>query len=101
VRLDRDAVWSGVIVGVDPDPANCAAITNWARGYYDALHACWSGRSRHLPGNYDRLAAIKARYDPENLFRVNQNIQPSGGSLNPGSGTNGGGIRVARDSGRT
>ena len=27
--------------------------------------------------NYDRLAAIKGKYDPANLFRVNQNIQPA------------------------
>ena len=28
-------------------------------------------------GNYDRLVAIKKKYDPENFFRVNQNIKPS------------------------
>jgi hypothetical protein len=34
----RDAVWSEVIVGVDPDPANKDRITAWARRYWEALH---------------------------------------------------------------
>ncbi len=87
----RDAVWSEVIVGVDPDPANRQAITDWAKAYYDALHPFGAGgayvnfmmeegedRIRATYGdNYERLAAVKAKYDPENFFRVNQNIQPA------------------------
>ena len=34
-------------------------------------------------GNYARLAAIKAKYDPDNLFRVNQNIQPASAAVPP------------------
>jgi FAD/FMN-containing dehydrogenase len=86
----RDARWAQVIAGVDPDPANAEAITDWARSYSDALkpHVLAGGysnfamdepdRVRGMYGaNYDRLARIKAQYDPENVFRVNQNIAPS------------------------
>jgi FAD/FMN-containing dehydrogenase len=87
----RDSRWSQVIVGVDPDPANAAAITKWARDYYDAIHPHSAGGAyvnflMHDEGrgrvqatygdNYDRLVEVKRRYDPKNLFRVNQNIVP-------------------------
>ena len=87
----RDATWSEVIVGVDPDPANRERITNWARDYWQALHPFGAGgayvnfmmdegadRIRATYGeNYDRLAKIKAKYDPANFFSVNQNIPPA------------------------
>jgi len=81
-----------VIVGVDPDPANKDQITAWARNYWEALHPFGAGGAyinfmmegegeeriratyRH---NYERLAQVKAKYDADNFFRVNQNIRPS------------------------
>jgi FAD/FMN-containing dehydrogenase len=87
----RDVVWSEVIVGVDPDPANARKITDWARRYYDDLHPFGAGGAylnfmmeegeerirATYRGNYERLAEVKAKYDPGNFFRVNQNIRPS------------------------
>ena len=86
----RDAKWAEVIVGVSPDPADNERMTAWAKGYWEALHPYSAGgayvnmmmdegqdRVRASYGdNYDRLVAVKATYDPTNLFRVNQNIQP-------------------------
>lgn len=86
----RDATWSMVIVGVDPDPANRDKITKWTKDYWEALHPHSAGaayvnfmmeegqdRVRATYGdNHDRLVAIKTKYDPGNFFRVNQNIQP-------------------------
>ena len=87
----RDGGWAGVIVGVDPDPANNAALTQWARDYWQDLHPTSAGgayinfmmdegqdrvRASYL-GNYERLVRVKDRYDPDNVFHINQNIQPS------------------------
>lgn len=86
----RDATWSMVIDGIDPDPAKAGALKTWARGYWEALHPHNLGsayvnfmmeegedRIRATYGdNYDRLVEVKKKYDPTNFFRVNQNIKP-------------------------
>jgi FAD/FMN-containing dehydrogenase len=87
----RDARYGQVIVGVDPDPANNERMSAWTRDYHDALHPHSAGGAyvnmmMHDEGpdrvrasyrdNYDRLVEVKRRYDPANLFRVNQNIAP-------------------------
>ncbi len=93
----RDAVWSEVIVGVDPDAANKERITSWARDYWEALHPFGAGGAyvnfmmeegqdrvrASYRESYDRLAAVKAKYDPENFFRVNQNILPANAAGQP------------------
>ena len=87
----RDATWAEVIVGVDPDPANAKRITEWTKTYWDALHPYSAGGAyvnfmmdegeerikATYRDNYTRLASIKKKYDPTNLFRVNQNIKPA------------------------
>ena len=86
----RDAKWAQVIAGVDPDPANAQALAEWTVGYSDAIKPTSMGggyvnfhmdepdRVRGMYGsNYDRLAKVKAQYDPDNTFSVNQNIKPA------------------------
>lgn len=86
----RDSSYAVVVVGIDADPANRDIITKWTKEYWNALHPHSAGgayvnfmmdegedRIKATYGeNYERLAKIKGKYDPTNLFRVNQNIKP-------------------------
>jgi FAD/FMN-containing dehydrogenase len=88
----RDVTWSRVIVGVSKEPDDAGRVTRWAKEYWKALHPLSAGggyvnfmmeegqdriRATYRD-NYERLVAVKNRYDPHNLFHVNQNIQPNG-----------------------
>jgi hypothetical protein len=88
----RDVTWSMVIAGIDPDPKTAPRLVEWGRNYWQALHPFSAGggyvnfimndedQSRVQASygrNFQRLAAIKKKYDPENLFRVNHNIRPA------------------------
>lgn len=87
----RDANFATVIAGMWPDPAENEQNTAWVRDYYDAT-APLSEEGGYInfmaeddqdriranyKDNYDRLAGIKRKYDPANIFRFNQNIQPA------------------------
>jgi FAD/FMN-containing dehydrogenase len=86
----REATWSMAIAGIDADPARAEELRTWVTEYWQAVHAYSMGGAyvnfmmeegqdrvrATYRDNYDRLAHIKRQYDPNNLFHVNQNIQP-------------------------
>jgi FAD/FMN-containing dehydrogenase len=89
----RDANFAQVIIGVDPDPALKDEIREWCVGYWEAVHPYnFGGGPLNMMGldegqervqatyrdNYERLTQVKAKYDPDNFFHVNQNIKPAG-----------------------
>jgi FAD/FMN-containing dehydrogenase len=86
----RDATFATVIAGMWPDAADNEANVKWVRDYYDAT-APLSEEGGYVnfmadddqqrikanyKGNYDRLVEVKRKYDPDNLFHLNQNIKP-------------------------
>jgi FAD/FMN-containing dehydrogenase len=86
----RDATWSMIIAGIDPDPSMAGVLKAWAKTYWKAVHPYTmqgayvnfmmeEGEDRvkaTYGDNYERLVEVKNKYDPTNLFRVNQNIRP-------------------------
>jgi len=86
----RDANFATVIAGMWPDPAQNKDNIKWVRDYYDATaplseeggyinFMAEDDQSRikaNYKGNYNRLVQAKKKYDPDNLFHVNQNIKP-------------------------
>ncbi len=86
----REANFATVIAGMWPEPAENEANIAWVRDYYDATapHSEEGGYINFMAGddqerikanyrgNYDRLVSVKRKYDPGNLFHLNQNIQP-------------------------
>ena len=102
-RLDPDATafahrhrpYNFLILGTSAERSDLDACTRWARQCWEAMRPSvaegvyvnyigterdeGSDRVREAYGaaKYERLAALKARFDPANLFRVNQNIRPT------------------------
>lgn len=86
----RDATYAMVIAGMWPDPADNEANTQWVREYYAAIaplsqaggyvNFASSDDQSKVAANYGvsfpRLQEVKRRYDPDNFFHLNQNIQP-------------------------
>ena len=86
----RNANFATVIAGMWPEASENDANIAWVRRYYDAtaphseeggyinfMSEDDQGRIRaNYQGNYDRLVDVKRRYDPDNLFHLNQNIRP-------------------------
>ncbi|MFJ8022695.1 FAD-binding oxidoreductase [Streptomyces sp. NPDC096311] len=87
----RNARWATVYAGVDSDPAGAERVKRWSVDYSDALHPYSAGGAyvnmmmdegqervrASYRDNYARLARIKADRDPDNLFRLNQNVRPA------------------------
>ncbi len=93
----RNARYNLLIVGIWTDPAAKADNVRWVRDLWDAMAPYSSGgvyvnylgqeadegadrvKSAYGPEKYTRLVALKEKYDPTNLFRLNQNIKPAAG----------------------
>jgi FAD/FMN-containing dehydrogenase len=92
-RRDVEWCYHALAMWLEPDPDTADAHVAWAKGLAEDLRPHSTAgvylnyisddegeervRSSYGP-KYDRLVALKDRYDPDNMFRLNQNIRPSG-----------------------
>ena len=91
----RNVPFNFLIIGIWPDAAANQKNIQWVRNTWDAMQPFSSGgvyvnylgqeadegsqriREAYGPAKYERLVALKNKYDPKNLFRLNQNIRPT------------------------
>src|SRR5207249_3588710 len=87
----RGARYNLLILALSTDPAADAAQAEWARGVWQAAQPYSTGgaylnylgtdenaHSAYGSSKFERLAALKSKYDPSNLFCLNMNVRPSG-----------------------
>ena len=90
----RNAAYNMLVLGMWEDAADNDNGIQWVRDTFDAMQPFSSGgvyvnylgqeadegaeriRAAYGSEKYDRLVALKNKYDPTNLFRINQNIKP-------------------------
>jgi FAD/FMN-containing dehydrogenase len=88
----RGAQWDFSIISQWTDPSLADEQVRWTRSFWSEVEPFATGGVyvNHIAGdepgrvhaafgaNYDRLLAVKRQYDPNNLFRLNHNIDPAG-----------------------
>jgi FAD/FMN-containing dehydrogenase len=88
----REAPYNMLTVGIWEDPVADAQNIRWARALWERMQPFSAGgayinymgdegedrvRAAYSPAKYERLVGLKNRYDPTNMFRLNQNIKPT------------------------
>ncbi len=89
----RNLPYNFLVTSVWSDPADTDANVQWTRELWEAMQPFLAGsvyvnylgdegeervKAAYTPAKYERLVALKTKYDPTNLFRLNQNIKPAG-----------------------
>ena len=88
----RNLPYNFLVTSLWSDPADTDANVQWTRELWEAMQPFLAGsvyvnylgdegeervKAAYTPAKYERLVALKTKYDPTNLFRLNQNIKPA------------------------